>query len=140
MKRGVRGPDPGPAEEGGRAIGDRRYGRVRYQDGMDEDGVLVVLTTFPDDAKARQTAVELVERQVAACVNLLPGVKSIYRWQGQVEQGEEVLAVMKTTRGRYGALEKALLELHPYETPELLAMPVEAGAEAYLRWVKDSVK
>lgn len=97
---------------------------------------VVVLCTFPDLDQARQIGAALVERQVAACVNLLPGVESIYRWEGKVERAGEVLAVIKTTR--YADLEAAIRELHPYEVPEILALPVAAGLPAYLDWMKES--
>jgi periplasmic divalent cation tolerance protein len=114
--------------------------------GMDSDGMkttvdsdqvaVVVLCTFPDVEKARAIAAELVERRLAACVNLLPGVESIYRWEGKVERAGEVLAVIKTTR--YPELETALKELHPYEVPEILALPVAAGLAGYLKWLGES--
>jgi periplasmic divalent cation tolerance protein len=94
---------------------------------------VVVLCTFPDLDQARQIGAALVERQVAACVNLIPGVESIYRWQGKVERAGEVLALIKTTR--YPDLEAALKELHSYEVPEILAIPVVAGLPAYLAWL-----
>lgn len=101
--------------------------------------VMVVLCTFPDFEKARQIGAVLVERQVAACINLLPGATSIYRWEGKIEEESEVLGVIKTTAAAYAALEAAILELHPYETPELLALPVDRGAEKYLRWIAAGV-
>ena len=97
---------------------------------------MVVLCTFPDLDQARQIGAALVERQVAACVNLLPGVESIYRWEGKVERAGEVLAIIKTTR--YPDLEAAVRELHPYEVPEIIALPVVAGLAAYLGWMKES--
>ncbi len=101
---------------------------------VDPDQVaVVVLCTFPDVEKARVIAALLVERRLAACVNLLPGVESIYRWEGKVERAGEVLAVIKTTR--YPELEAALKELHPYEVPEILALPVAAGLAGYLEWL-----
>ena len=100
------------------------------------ENAFVVLCTFPDLEQARQIGAALVERQVAACVNLLPGVESIYRWQGKVERAGEVLAIIKTTR--YPELEAALKELHPYDVPEILALPVAAGFEEYLRWMERS--
>ena len=106
---------------------------------MESDDVVVVLSTFPDEGKAGEVAGILVERQVAACVNVVGGVRSIYRWQGEVRNDSEVLAVIKTTRRRYAELEAALLELHPYEVPEILALPVAAGAPAYLDWVRESL-
>jgi periplasmic divalent cation tolerance protein len=99
---------------------------------------VVVLCTFPDLDQARQIGAALVERQVAACVNLLPGVESIYRWEGKVERAGEVLALIKTTR--YPDLEAALRELHPYEVPEILALPVAAGLPAYLAWLAEATR
>jgi periplasmic divalent cation tolerance protein len=100
------------------------------------EGAIVVLCTFPDVEQARAIAAELVERRLAACVNLLPGVESIYRWEGKVERAGEVLAVIKTTR--YPELEAAVKELHPYEVPEILALPVAAGLAGYLEWLGES--
>ena len=94
---------------------------------------MIVLCTFPDLDQARQIGAVMVERQVAACVNLVPGVESIYRWQGKVERAGEVLAIFKTTR--YAELEAALVERHPYEVPEVLALPVAAGLPASLAWL-----
>ena len=99
-------------------------------------GALVVLCTFPDVEQAREIAAALVERRLAACVNLLPGVESIYCWEGKVERAGEVLGVIKTTR--YPELEAALKELHPYEVPEILALPVAAGLAGYLKWLGES--
>ena len=95
----------------------------------------MVLCTFPDEETARQIGALLVEKQVAACVNVVPGLRSIYSWQGEVHDDAEVLALIKTTREVYPRLEAALLEAHPYEVPEVLALPVAAGAEAYRAWV-----
>ena len=100
--------------------------------------VLLVLSTFPNMEAARQTATALVESQLAACVNLCPAVQSIYRWQGKVESAEEVLALIKTTRAAYPALEARLKTLHPYDVPEIIALPVERGLDAYLQWVSAS--
>ncbi len=99
------------------------------------NNVLVVLCTFPDVEKARQTGTALVEAQLAACVNLLPGIESIYRWQGAVERAGEVLAVFKTTQEVWPAFEQRLRELHPYEVPEIVALKPEQVAESYARWV-----
>ncbi|GAA5481709.1 divalent-cation tolerance protein CutA [Haloferula sargassicola] len=97
--------------------------------------VLVVMCTFPDEATARQIGAALVEKQVAACVNVVPGLRSIYRWEGKVCDEAEVLVVIKTTPAAYLALEATLMEAHPYDTPEIISLPVVRGAEAYLRWV-----
>lgn len=97
--------------------------------------VLMVLTNVPDEASAGSIAHAVVERGLAACVNVLPAVRSIYRWQGAVEQASEVALLIKTTRQRYPALEAAIKEMHPYEVPEIIATPVVAGLPAYLDWV-----
>jgi periplasmic divalent cation tolerance protein len=97
--------------------------------------LLVVLSTFPDVAAARTAAGALVGESLAACVNILPGVESIYRWQGKMETGQEVLAVIKTTAERYPQLEKRLTELHPYDVPEIVAIPASDATESYLSWV-----
>ncbi len=100
--------------------------------------VLVILTTWPDVEKARAAAHILVEEKLAACANLLPAVESIYRWQGKVETGAEVLMVLKTTATRYSALEIRIQALHSYEVPEIVALRVADGLPQYLQWVMDS--
>ena len=102
------------------------------------DEVLTVFTTWPDLETARAAARTLVEERLAACGNILPGVESVYRWEGKVETGAEVLVVFKTTIGRYPALETRLRALHPYQVPEVLALRVTDGLPAYLRWVEHS--
>lgn len=97
--------------------------------------VLLVLTNVPDQQSALDLAKELVNRRVAACVNCLPAVQSVYRWQDEIEQATEVTVFIKTSRERYGELEKAVREVHPYEVPEIIAIPVEAGLPAYLAWI-----
>ncbi len=99
------------------------------------DDVLLVLSTFPDDAKAREVARVLVGEGLAACANLLPGATSLYVWEGRTEEVTEVLAVFKTARATYPELETRLRGLHPYELPEIVALPVAAGLPAYLDWV-----
>ena len=91
--------------------------------------------TCPDDRTARDLAAALVERRLAACVNVLPGIRSIYRWQGEVQEEGEALLVVKTGRAAYPALESWLAEAHPYDVPEIIALPVEQGLPAYLDWV-----
>jgi periplasmic divalent cation tolerance protein len=99
---------------------------------------LVVLVTAPEE-RARELGRALVDERLAACVNVLPGVTSIYAWEGRREEAVESLLVIKTGRERYADLERRVRELHPYSVPEVLAVPVEAGAPDYLRWVQDSV-
>ncbi len=102
--------------------------------------LLIVLSAFPDAAAARTAAAALLNEHLAACVNILPGVESIYRWQGTVESSQEALAVIKTTSDRYPELEKRLRELHPYEVPEIVALPAAAVAESYLQWAVASTQ
>ncbi len=106
---------------------------------MDSD-FLVILMTAPGLESARQIARALVEKRLAACVNLLPGVTSIYRWEGQVQEDAEVLLICKTRRARLAALQEEVKAIHPYQVPEILALPVAAGSEAYLNWVGESVQ
>jgi periplasmic divalent cation tolerance protein len=100
---------------------------------------VIVLTTLGADADAATLARTLVEERLAACVNVLPAMTSIYRWKGSVEQGREQQLLVKTTAGRIDALAARLRELHPYEVPELLVFRVDEGADEYLRWVRESV-
>jgi len=100
--------------------------------------VLVCLCTCPDRATAQRIAEGLVDEGLAACVNLLPGVHSVYRWQGAIAHGDEVLLLVKTTRDRMDALQARLLEWHPYELPELLAVEASGGLPAYLDWVANA--
>lgn len=97
--------------------------------------VLLLLTNLPDEASAGVLAAHLVEHRLAACVNQLAPVHSVYRWQGQVEQATEVPLLIKTTRERYAAVEAAVRALHPYDVPELIGVPVEIGLADYLDWV-----
>jgi periplasmic divalent cation tolerance protein len=98
--------------------------------------VLLLLNTCPDAEVARHVARALVEERLAACVNLVPGLTSIYRWQGQIEESTEVLLLIKTTRERLAALEARLPALHPYELPELIAVEIDSGLTHYLDWVR----
>ncbi|HRQ89723.1 MAG TPA: divalent-cation tolerance protein CutA [Bacteroidia bacterium] len=110
---------------------------IKGQNGTDTD-VVILLTTFPNPEIARQIGTSWVESQLAACVNLLPSAESIYRWEGSTEVSAEVVAVVKTTRGRLGDLEKALRGQHPYELPECLVLAPESGSADYLAWVRES--
>ncbi|MEI7954821.1 MAG: divalent-cation tolerance protein CutA [Verrucomicrobiota bacterium] len=98
-------------------------------------GMILVLCTFPDGQQARQIATAMVERQLAACVNLVPGIESIYRWDGQVERADEVLGVFKTSGHLYPALAEALAAAHPYAVPEIVGLEPAAVAASYLAWV-----
>jgi periplasmic divalent cation tolerance protein len=96
---------------------------------------LVVLCTCPDEATAERIARELVSGRWAACVNRVSGVRSTYLWKGDLKDEPEVLLIVKTLRGRYEELEMRLRALHPYEVPEIIALPILAGSERYLAWM-----
>jgi periplasmic divalent cation tolerance protein len=97
---------------------------------------LLVLTNCPDEQAADRIALALVEQRLAACVNRLAPVQSVYRWRGNVERATEVPLLVKTTRERYGDVEQAIRHLHPYDVPEIIALPITAGYAAYLRWIE----
>ena len=99
----------------------------------------VVLVTAPDLPTARALARAALEARLIACANLVPRVESHYWWQGRLERGAEVLLVLKTTRARLAALEKLVLARHPYDTPEFLVLPLQAGTARYLAWLGASV-
>jgi periplasmic divalent cation tolerance protein len=101
--------------------------------------VTVVLTTLGADADAAVIARALVEERLAACVNILPNIISVYRWQGQVEQGAEQQLLIKTTADLVERLESRIKQLHPYEVPEFLVVQADSGSAAYVAWVRESV-
>ena len=123
----LRGPDHRRAVEGGRGEGAKVSERV------------VAFSTVGKAEDAERIARVLVERRLAACVNVVPGVVSVYRWKGEVCRDEELLLVIKTRAERLEALREALVALHPYEVPELVALPIEAGHAPYLDWLDESV-
>ncbi|MCC6493509.1 MAG: divalent-cation tolerance protein CutA [Pirellulales bacterium] len=96
-----------------------------------------ITTTVADGRDAERIARTLVERRLAACVQIVGPLQSVYRWNGAVEQAEERLCIIKTTCERYSAVEAALGELHPYECPEIIAQPIECGSANYLAWLAD---
>jgi periplasmic divalent cation tolerance protein len=102
---------------------------------MTSDAILV-LTACPDEATATRIARDLVESGLAACVSRVPGVHSTYRWEGRVQDEPEVLLVIKTLAGRLETLEMRLKSLHPYEVPEIIALPVVSGSAEYLSWLR----
>lgn len=101
---------------------------------------LLVLTNLPDRAAAERLADAVIGKNLAACVNILAPCRSIYRWKGVVQHDEEHPMLIKTTHERYSALEQALREGHPYELPEIIAVPIERGLPAYLEWVAAETK
>jgi periplasmic divalent cation tolerance protein len=107
---------------------------------FDAADALVVLTTLEKQEDGERLARLLVEGELAACVQIPPPMISIYRWQGVVERASEVLLLIKTTRAAYPRLETVIKENHPYQTPEIIALPVEAGLAEYLNWLAVSVK
>ena len=100
--------------------------------------VLVVFCTFPDMDTAGKAVRELVEQRLAACGNIFPEVHSVYRWKGEVESAAEVLAIIKLDAARYSEFESKLRSLHPYDVPEIIAIPLSKGLPDYLNWVKES--
>jgi len=103
------------------------------------DHVRLVLCTFPDAEKARQIGTLAVGNQAVACVNLIPGVESIYRWQGKVESATEVLAIFKTTAAAYPAFASWLATVHPYDTPEIIALDPCDLEVRYRNWLFDNI-
>ena len=101
--------------------------------------VVIVLSTFPADQDATTLARALVEERLAACVNVLPAMHSVFRWEGQLDEASEHQLVIKTTAARVEALKTRLAELHPYEVPEILVLGVADGGRAYLDWVGASI-
>src|SRR5208283_4975642 len=100
----------------------------------------LVLTTCGSLAEARSIAHALIERQLAACVNIVPQIESVYRWQGEVETSAECMLVIKTTHDAFDRLRQALSELHSYELPECIEIGIEDGTSAYLEWIGESVR
>ncbi|QQL45327.1 divalent-cation tolerance protein CutA [Sulfuriroseicoccus oceanibius] len=98
---------------------------------------LLAVTTFPSDHIAREIASVLIDQKLAACVNLLPGATSIYRWQDQVHADDEIVALIKTTSAVFSELKLLLNDLHPYDSPELIAINIEDGLPDYLGWIVD---
>jgi periplasmic divalent cation tolerance protein len=95
----------------------------------------IVFTTLDNREHAVQLANQLVELRLAACVNLIESIRSVYRWEGRIEQAEEILLFVKTAAEQIPAVKETILRLHPYQTPEFLVLPVEAASDAYLEWL-----
>ncbi len=100
---------------------------------------IVIFVTAGSEAEAEKIARALVEEQLAACVNILSPIRSIYRWQGQVADDREWLLLIKTRAERFAAVESRVKALHSYQVPEVIALPIVTGAEGYLRWLRESV-
>jgi len=103
-------------------------------------GILVAFCTCPDPETAQRIATALVTEKLAACVNQLAGVRSTYLWKGELQNDSEVLLVIKTTISKLATVEARIKALHPYEVPEFIALPVIAGSEEYLDWVRQNIR
>lgn len=101
---------------------------------------LLVVTTAGSEAEANQIAQTLVERRLAACVNIIPRIQSVYRWRDKVERSEEFLLFIKTKRALQGELQAAIRELHSYELPEHVSLSIDEGSKEYLEWIDESVR
>jgi periplasmic divalent cation tolerance protein len=102
---------------------------------VNKNSHLLVYCTCPDEKTAETIAQALVEEGLAACINIVPAVKSVYRWKGKVESAAESLLLIKLTSGVYETTERRIVELHPYELPEVIGVPIVAGLQAYLAWL-----
>lgn len=100
----------------------------------------IVLSTAGSEDEARKIAHHLVEQRLAACVNIIPGIESVYRWEGKVESNREYLLLIKTSSTMFPEVRDAILELHSYELPECVEIAVEGGSPEYLQWVEESLK
>lgn len=102
---------------------------------MSEESIWLAMTNAPDLPTAQAIARSVVDAKLAACVNILPAVQSVFRWQGMVEEASEVSLLIKTTQQRYAQLQAAIVAAHPYEVPEVIGWPLAAGHPPYMRWV-----
>lgn len=101
---------------------------------------LIVLCTCPDEQTARRLAAEVVEARLAACVNIVPGLTSVFFWEGEVQSEGEQLLVIKTSDAAYSSLEERLVQSHPYDLPEVIACPIEKGLNGFLDWVSEQTR
>jgi len=102
--------------------------------------ILMVYCTCPDEEVAKSISTHLVERGLAGCVNRIPGLTSVYKWEGEMKSGTEVLLLIKTPADRRAALTAELVKIHPYELPEIIAVPVTGGHQPYLDWIEDCTR
>jgi periplasmic divalent cation tolerance protein len=107
---------------------------------FDQTEAIVVFVTTANLEQAAQLADMLVAQRLAACVQILPEVQSVFRWQGEIERQKEILLIAKTTRSRFEILEREVRKIHSYETPEIVALPLTAGSVPYLEWLHSSVR
>ena len=104
-----------------------------------ENPYIVIFCTLPSETEAEKIATHLVDKRLAACCNIISGLRSIYRWQNRIESDDEVLLIIKSEEKRYREIEQCILEMHSYEVPEILAVPVSRGSQPYLNWISDSI-
>ena len=107
---------------------------------MPSNQFVIVLTTLPAEGDAEKFASQLVEERLAACVNVLPAMRSVYRWKNAVERADERQIVIKTTKARVSALEARIRQLHPYDVPEFVVLAVDSGTADYLSWLSDNTR
>lgn len=107
---------------------------------MSDDDPIIVFLTAANGEEATRLADLLVGAHLAACVQILPEMESVYRWQGQIERQSEILLIAKTTRGKFAEFEREVRALHSYETPEIIAVPIVIGSQPYLHWLSESLK
>jgi periplasmic divalent cation tolerance protein len=101
---------------------------------------LVILCTCDNAEEAKRLARALVEEQLAACINIVPGVESVYRWEGRIGTSQELLLIIKSTDAKFSALRDRIQALHSYDTPEIIALPITGGSEKYLSWLREQVR
>jgi periplasmic divalent cation tolerance protein len=107
---------------------------------IENKDAIIIFSTCPDKNSAEKIAKELVENELAACVNMIEGLTSIYRWQGQICRDQELLLIIKTTSSKLNELETKIKALHPYQLPEIIALPINMGSKEYLNWLKSQGK
>jgi periplasmic divalent cation tolerance protein len=100
---------------------------------------IVILCTLPSETDAEKIAIHLLEKRFAACCNIIRGLKSIYRWKHKIESDDEFLLIIKSGEERYAEIEKAIIDMHPYDVPEIIALPVSSGSQPYLQWITESI-
>ena len=101
---------------------------------------IVILVTAADQDESRKIARRLIEAELAACVNILPAIESVYRWQGQIAEERECLLIIKSAKELYAEIETEILRIHSYKTPEIICLPIVEGSRSYLQWMSQSVK
>jgi periplasmic divalent cation tolerance protein len=114
-------------------------GNVGVAGGIVTDKIVILVTAANQD-EGRKIARHLVEAQLAACVNILPAIESVYRWQGQTLEERECLLIIKSARALFAEIESAIVRLHSYQTPEIICLPIVEGSRKYLQWISESVR